>query len=213
MISVLQVLALDIGTDMLPALALGAERPEPGIMHRSPRTRSARLLDRNVLGRAFGLLGPVEAVLSMAMLPLGAWLFFGWPGHPLPGSGVDKEVLSTMVFGAIVAMQMANAFECRSNPASLFDRTAVEPALSARRRSRRSRCRFVTPPIAGVLGQQPLDAEQWLPILVTPWLLIAAEESRKAIVRRRRGVSRSGPRSSPRSRRGAGAGRAASDPG
>jgi magnesium-transporting ATPase (P-type) len=216
MITVLQVLALDIGTDLLPALALGAERPEPGIMQRSPRTGSARLLDRNVLGRAFGFLGPVEAVLSMAMLPLGAWLFFGWPGHPLPGSGPDQEVLSTMVFGAIVTMQMANAFECRANPASLFSigplsnrllvGAAVIEALTL--------LAFVyVPPVAGVLGQRPLDAEQWLPLLITPWLLIVAEESRKAIVRGRRRLSRSGPRSAPRSRRGAGAGPAAAGPG
>jgi magnesium-transporting ATPase (P-type) len=31
-LSVLQILALDIGTDLLPALALGAEAPEPGVM-------------------------------------------------------------------------------------------------------------------------------------------------------------------------------------
>jgi len=186
MITVLQVLALDIGTDLLPALALGAERPEPGIMQRSPRTRSARLLDRNVLGRAFGFLGPVEAVLSMAMLPLGAWLFFGWPGQPLPASGADKEVLSTMVFAAIVAMQMANAFECRSNPASLFSIGPLSNRLliGAVAIEALTLLAFVyVPPVARVLGQRPLDAEQWLPLLVTPWLLIAAEESRKAIVR------------------------------
>ena len=87
MIMVLQVLALDIGTDILPALALGAERPEPGVMERPPRSRRARLLDRRVLGRAFGFLGPVEATLSMAMLPLGAAVFFGWPAQALPRLG------------------------------------------------------------------------------------------------------------------------------
>jgi magnesium-transporting ATPase (P-type) len=56
----------------------------------------------------------------MAMLPLGAALFFGWPADPLPASGTQRDVLSTMVFAAIVLMQMANAFECRSTPASLF---------------------------------------------------------------------------------------------
>ncbi|MGH8948444.1 MAG: cation-translocating P-type ATPase, partial [Acidimicrobiia bacterium] len=75
MISVLQVLALDIGTDLLPALALGAERAEPGVMERPPRARKGRLLDRGVLGRAFGFLGPVEAVASMALVPIGAALF------------------------------------------------------------------------------------------------------------------------------------------
>jgi magnesium-transporting ATPase (P-type) len=186
MLSVLQVLALDIGTDLLPALALGAERPEPGVMQRPPRARSARLLDRRVFGRAFGFLGPVEALVSMAMLPLGAALFFGWPGSPLPGSGPDKQVLSTMVFAAIVGMQMGNAFECRSNPASLFaigplsnrllvGAVAVEAAALAA---------FVyVPPLAHVLGHRPLAGLQWLPILVAPWLLIGAEEIRKAMVR------------------------------
>jgi magnesium-transporting ATPase (P-type) len=188
MISVLQVLALDIGTDVLPALALGAERPEPGIMRRPPRSRSARLLDRNVLGRAFGFLGPVEAVVSMAMLPLGAALSFGWPGSPLPGSGVDKQVLSTMLFAAIVVMQMANAFECRSNPASLF---AIGPLsnrllLGAVAIEALALLAFVyVPPLAHVLGQRPLNTVQWLPVLITPWILFGAEEARKAIVRAR----------------------------
>jgi magnesium-transporting ATPase (P-type) len=189
MITVLQVLALDIGTDLLPALALGAEAPEPGIMGRPPRTRMARLLDRNVFGRAFGFLGPVEAAVSMAMLPLGAALFFGWPGVSLPTSGADKQVLSTMVFAAIVAMQMANAFECRSNPASLLSIGPLSNRLlvGAVGVEALMLLAFVyVPPVAAVLGQQPLSAAQWLPILVAPWILIAAEESRKAIVRRHR---------------------------
>jgi magnesium-transporting ATPase (P-type) len=193
MISVLQVLALDIGTDLLPALALGAEKPEPGIMQRPPRTRSARLLDRNVFGRAFGFLGPVEAALSMLMLPLGAALFFGWPADPLPESGADKQVLSTMVFAAIVAMQMANAFECRSNPASLVSIGPLSNRLLlwAVGIEALTLLAFVyVPPIAAVLGQRPLGALEWVPILVTPWLLISAEEVRKALVRGRR--SRSG---------------------
>jgi magnesium-transporting ATPase (P-type) len=188
MISVLQVLALDIGTDLLPALALGAERPEPGVMRRAPRARSARLLDRGVLGRAFGFLGPVEAALSMAMLPIGAALFFGWPTEALPASGEEKEVLSTMVFAAIVAMQMANAFECRSNPASLFTIGPLSNRLlvGAVAAEALVLLAFVyVPGISHVLGQQPLNAAQWAPVFVTPWLFVAAEESRKAIVRAR----------------------------
>jgi magnesium-transporting ATPase (P-type) len=123
------------------------------------------------------------------MLPIGAWLFFDWPRMPLPVQGAELATLSTMVFAAIVVMQMAIAFECRSNPASLFSigplsnrlllvAVAIELLLLVT---------FVyLPPIAEVLGQRALTAPQWLPVLATPWLLIAAEEIRKAVVRRQR---------------------------
>ena len=153
------------------------------------RSRGARLLDRRVLGRAFGWLGPVEATASMAMLPIGAALFFAWPDLPLPTEGVSKETLSTMVFAAIVCMQMANAFECRSTPASLFsigplrNRLLVWAVIT----EALALLAFVyVPPIADALGQQPLEPAQWLPVLVTPFVLLAAEEARKAVVRRRR---------------------------
>jgi magnesium-transporting ATPase (P-type) len=188
MISVLQVLALDIGTDLLPALALGAERPEPGVMDRPPRSGKARLLDRRVLGRAFGFLGPVEAAASMAMLPLGAALFFGWPGSPIPSSGTGKAVLSTMVFAAIVSMQMANAFECRSTPASLFSIGPLSNRLlvGAVGIEALALVGFVyVPPIRDALGMHPLSPAQWLLVLTTPWVLLGMEEARKGLARRR----------------------------
>ena len=188
MISVLQVLALDIGTDLLPALALGAERPEPGVMERPPRTKDARLLDRRVLGRAFGFLGPVEATASMALLPIGSALFFGWPESPLPTSGSDLAVLSTMVFSAIVLMQIANAFECRSNPASLFSIGPLSNRLLVGAVAIEALVLliFVYLPLAQrVLGHAPLDVSQWAVVVITPLILLGAEEGRKAVVRAR----------------------------
>jgi potassium/sodium efflux P-type ATPase len=186
MISVLQVLALDIGTDLLPALALGAEAPEAGVMARPPRTRAARLLDARVLGRAFGFLGPVEAMLSLAMVPVGAALFFGWPGTALPASGADKAVLSTMLFCSIVLCQQAVALSCRRTPASIvsigpFGNSLLNAALAV------ELCLLavmVYVPVAyRVLGQHPLTPTQWLPVIATPFVLLAAEEARKAVVR------------------------------
>ncbi len=189
LLSVLQILALDIGTDLLPALALGAERPEAGTMGRPPRGRDARLLDRRVLGRAFGFLGPIEAVVSISLLPIGAALFFGWhAGSPFPDAGASLATISTMVFASIVAMQMANAFECRSTPASLFSigplsnrllvgAVAVEAVILL--------CFILIPPLAGVLGMRALTPAQWVPVLVAPCVLLGAEETRKAIVRLR----------------------------
>src|SRR5690606_3768384 len=76
-LGVLQILALDIGTDLLPALALGAEPPSTRIGDQAPA--SGRLLDRGVLLRVFGVLGPAEALVEMAafttVLVLGGWAF------------------------------------------------------------------------------------------------------------------------------------------
>jgi magnesium-transporting ATPase (P-type) len=188
MLSVLQVLALDIGTDLLPALALGAERPEPDTMSRPPRRRDEHLLSRHVVGRAFGFLGPIEAALSMAMLPIGAALAFGWRwGDALP-TGADQDVLSAMVFSSIVCMQMANAFACRSDPASLW---SVGP-LSNRLLVGAVVVELLTllaflyvPGLSDVLGNGPIRGAMWVPVAITPFLLLAAEEGRKLWVRRR----------------------------
>jgi magnesium-transporting ATPase (P-type) len=203
MITVLQVLALDIGTDILPALALGAERPEPGVMARPPRPRQARLLDRRVLGRAFGFLGPVEAALSMAMLPLGAAVFFGWPGQPLPRAGADKAVLSTMVFASIALMQMAVALQCRGTPASIarirpFSNRLLDAALLAELLV--LTVLVYLPPVYHLLGQRPLSAAQWIPVLLAPWLLLAAEEARKLYLRVGRLAARPGDPGVPKVR-------------
>ncbi|NIJ12399.1 magnesium-transporting ATPase (P-type) [Saccharomonospora amisosensis] len=109
-IGVLQILALDIGTDLLPALALGAEPPNPRTM-RGP-LRAGGLIDRRVLGRAFGVLGPVEGATAMTAFVLvlfaGGWSF---------GTVPDSELFATAsgtAFTAIVLGQLANAFACRS---------------------------------------------------------------------------------------------------
>ncbi len=187
-LTVLQVLALDIGTDLLPALALGAEKPQPHLMAEPPRTRTERLLDGRVLGRSFGFLGPVEAAVSLALVPIGAALYLGWsPGHHLPDAGHSLALLSTMVFAAIVCMQMANALECRSTPASLFSIGAFTNRLllAAIGIEAVALLAFIyVPGLNDALGQRGLGVE-WLPVAVTPFLLFAAEELRKAIVRRR----------------------------
>ncbi|MER5262679.1 cation-transporting P-type ATPase [Actinosynnema sp. NPDC002837] len=106
-LSVLQVLALDIGTDLLPALALGAEKPNPRTMTGPARTGS--LIDRSVLVRAFGVLGPAEALAAMAAFTL-VLLAGGWN----LGDPVLLATASGTAFTAIVLGQLANAFACRS---------------------------------------------------------------------------------------------------
>ena len=110
-LSVLQILALDIGTDLLPALALGSEAPSKGALKRPPERR--HLMDRALMSRVFGLLGPVEALMEMTAntaVLLGA----GWtPGAELPPSDALMAA-SGAAFSTVVLAQLANAFACRS---------------------------------------------------------------------------------------------------
>ncbi|MEK7773707.1 MAG: HAD-IC family P-type ATPase, partial [Deltaproteobacteria bacterium] len=69
-LTVMQILAVDLGTDVLPALGLGVEPPEAGLMKQPPRPKDSRLLDFKTLARAYLFLGPIEAILC-----LGAFFF------------------------------------------------------------------------------------------------------------------------------------------
>ncbi len=110
-LTVLQVLCLDIGTDLLPALALGAEAPNPHALDGPPIR--GRLMDRHLFRRAFGVLGPTEAFVEMAAF-LGTYLAMGWrPGDALAGGPLLAA--SGAAFAAVVLGQMANAFACRSS--------------------------------------------------------------------------------------------------
>ncbi len=109
-IGVLQVLVLDLATDLLPALALGAQAPSDGVLDEPPDR--SRLIDGALLRRSFGLLGPTEAVVSMlafvAVLTAGGW---SWGED---ASGPLLATASGTAFTAIVLGQLAVSLACRS---------------------------------------------------------------------------------------------------
>ena len=94
-LGVMQILALDLGTDTLPATALGAERAGARVLDHPPV--SGRLLDRTVAWRAFGILGPTEAVAEIAGVhsgTLGGGVEAGGvlPARLGPGRGLGRGV-------------------------------------------------------------------------------------------------------------------------
>ena len=109
-LGVLQILALDIGTDLLPALALGAEPAAADVLRRPPEGR--HLIDRALLVRVFGVLGPAEAVAEMVAF-LVVLLAGGWALGATPTDALLLAASGT-AFTAVVIGQMANAFACRS---------------------------------------------------------------------------------------------------
>jgi calcium-translocating P-type ATPase len=180
-IGVLQVLALDIGTDLLPALALGAEPPRRGVLTEAP-TR-LHLLDRSVLLRVFGVLGPVEAVVEMAafvaVLTAGGWLLGDQAIDPALLAGASGAAFATVVLG-----QLGNAFACRStsqaawrlgwttNPLMLWAVAAEVLLLAAF---------LLIPAVATPLGHQPPPLLGWAFALSAPLLVLAADALHKKL--------------------------------
>jgi calcium-translocating P-type ATPase len=113
-LTIMQVLAVDLGTDMLPGLGLGADRPEHDVMARPPRTKTDRIIDSRLLARAYLALGTMEAAAAMtayAFVLAGA----GWRwGTALSSSSGLYRQATTACLTAIVIAQVANVFACRS---------------------------------------------------------------------------------------------------
>ncbi len=121
-LTVLQILAIDLGTETLPALALGREPAEPGLMDRPPRRRGENVITGRMLARAWGILGPLSALLVMTAF-FSVLLRAGWrPGDPTGAGTVLHEAYvraTTATFAGIVACQVGVAFAARTERVAL----------------------------------------------------------------------------------------------
>ncbi|WP_407280235.1 cation-transporting P-type ATPase [Aromatoleum evansii] len=186
-LTVIQILAVDLGTDMLPALALGAEPPSPGLMQRPPRPRSARLVDGALVARAYLFLGVLESAASLAVF-FGVLAAGGW----VRGEGLGRLdplylEATTACLATIVVMQVANLFLCRNA------RQAAWPLGLGANRLLLWGLGFELVLIAAIVylpvgnaifGTAPLDATTWIWMLPLALAMVALEEGRKAWLRR-----------------------------
>ncbi|NYB52969.1 MAG: cation-transporting P-type ATPase, partial [Methanobacteriaceae archaeon] len=119
-ITVMQILAIDLGTDTVPALALGVGPSESDVMDRPPRDRRERLLNFGVIFRGYIYLGIIEAALVMSGF---FWILFtsGWTlGQELSFTDPVYLKATSMVFAGIVLAQMGNLLGCQTSRTSVF---------------------------------------------------------------------------------------------
>ena len=185
-LTIIQILAVDLGTDMLPALALGAEKPDPGVMSRPPRARGERLLSWSLIARAYLFLGVLEAAASMAVF------FFvldaaGWHYGELPGKTDPLYLQATSAcLAAIVVAQVANVFLCRHPlKSSLSFRPLSNPLILLGIAAELGLIMLIVYTPAGnwLFGTAPLGAEVWLLAMLFAVAMWALEEARKAWLR------------------------------
>jgi magnesium-transporting ATPase (P-type) len=191
-LTTMQILTIDLGTDMMPALGLGTEPPEADVMSKPPRNPKEPLLTAQVMRKAFlwyGLLGAASSLAAYFFAQYQA----GWRlGLPLFGVGADADPVyiraTTMALAAIVFSQIGEVWNCRTETASVFSvglfsnrqiniGIIFEICLIV----------FITlfPPFQDVFHTSPLSLTDYGFLCLLPPLILFVEEIRKAIVRKR----------------------------
>jgi magnesium-transporting ATPase (P-type) len=196
-LTVTQILAIDLGTDLLPALALGADKPEPDAMRRPPRKRDQPLLDRSLLYRAIWL-GAIETALCY----LGFFLVLGDAAGQVSAArldllsfaqrlttpaGVLYVTATTMFHAGVVTAQIGNAFACRTEKERvrhmgffsnrfLLVGIAAELAIIL--------TLIYIPPLAMAFEHYPLPPLYWLVLLAYAPVLYVIEWIRKRAFQR-----------------------------
>ncbi|MGW4093522.1 cation-translocating P-type ATPase [Nocardia sp. NPDC004750] len=191
-LTVMQLLAFDVGTETLPALALGREAAEPGLMRKPPRRRGESVIRTPMLLRAWLFLGVIAAILAMTGFFF-VLLHGGWhPGDPTaPGTPLHHayQQATTMTFFGMVAGQIGTAFAARTDRASLHSIGVLsnrlllwgivfELALAA--------MIIYVPVMQRLLGTAALTPAMLAFTLPYPFIVWGADEIRRWLVRRRR---------------------------
>ena len=153
-----QLLWLNLVTDSLPALALGVEPVEEGVMEEKPRDAAAGLFDQKFSFRL------AWQGLMVGGLTLAAY-FLGFSRLAAPG--MEGAVANTMAFATLTLCQLFHAFNVRSEDRSLFAQGALSnPAMNraflvgmALQLSV-----LLVPPLQGVFAVTAMDSAQWLAV-------------------------------------------------
>jgi P-type Ca2+ transporter type 2C len=185
-LTVMQILSIDLGTDMMPALGLGTELPEEGVMNKPPRSQKEALLNKGVVIKGFLWYGLLESAVAMF-----AYFFVnfvnGWPNVPLAGSGFVYRQATTLTLAAIVFCQVGMVLNCRTERQSVF-----KVGLFSNIRVMQgivfeilliSAIMYV-PFLQEIFQTAPIGLREWAFLLVLPILILLIEEIRKAIFRR-----------------------------
>jgi magnesium-transporting ATPase (P-type) len=186
-LNALQVLAIDLGSDVLPALALGGEEPETDVMDRPPRPRKSRLLNKETIRRILFLGGiqSVGAVVAfVSVLLIGGWVW----GTSLGVHDPLYRHAITATQAAIVISQIFNSFAVRTSLDSVFKK-----GLFSNRRLIFAQIFSIflialisyAKPLQDIFNTAPLNLTDWVVVTGFGALLFGAEEIRKSLLRAR----------------------------
>ena len=187
-LTIMQILTIDIGTDMVPALGLGAEASEASVMRRPPRSSKERLLNKNVMLIGFiwyGLLGTIFALGGYFLTNV----LHGWPFVPLAQEGTTLYAqATTMMLAGVVFSQIGMVMNNRTDEESVLKRglftnryinagIVIEILILL--------VIMYVPFFHGIFNTAPIGPVEWLYLLCIPFIVFGVEELRKKWLRQR----------------------------
>lgn len=126
-LTAIQLLWLNLITDSFPALALGREKAEPGIMKMPPRSKKEPIINKSMMGhiamQSVGLFISVAAAFIIALMSMnnGGTFFYSGVLADAAAKGVHPlDVARTVAFATLICAELFRAFAARSERISVF---------------------------------------------------------------------------------------------
>ena len=182
--TVIQILAIDLGTDIVPSMGLGQEKPDPETMKQPPRDHRQGLLNFPLIAHSYLFLGLIEAAFAMSLffhvLYSGGWTW---------GAALDvRDPLYLSATGitlsSIVLMQIGNLFGRRSQSGSGLSLDFLQNPLIVGGIVFEvvfSWAILYFPPVSKVLGTGPVETSVYLTAWCGPFLIYGLDYARKRV--------------------------------
>jgi len=202
------ILAVDLLTDMVPAISLAYEKPEMDIMQRPPRSTSDRLVNHRLIFLAYGIVGITQAMAGMFVYGV-VMASYGWLPSQLINAVPDWEdkMINNMAdswgqewtyeqrmvlqytcqsayFLAIVQVQWADVIISKTRVLSIFQQGMANWMLNFGLVFETCCAAFIIYfPYSYFINFYPLAPEWWIPALPFSLLIWVVDEARRYFVR------------------------------
>ncbi|HOW60357.1 MAG TPA: cation-transporting P-type ATPase [Candidatus Moranbacteria bacterium] len=184
-IAAVQILAVDLGTDIFPSFSLGLEPSEPGVMKRKPFNIKEKIINKQGIWRLIkvGLIMAIGAVITFILsMKRGGWDF----GDKVDANSVLYIRSTTAAYAVIAMTQMANLLQARSETLSVFkigffrNKFAIISILV----SIGILLSFMYIPFCQkYLHMLPIAWQDWVAVIISVIVVFIFEEGRKAEIK------------------------------